>query len=232
MAHFKIFKSLLSIVIVGITMTMFSCDSGDDDDNGIYTGEKTALPAPDNFSTDYSNRRISWDKIDNAENYFWVIDLLTKGTVSTNHVDLTSIPQDKWTTITVQAIAPVNTKWDNSPSTNYSFIFTEKTLLDTPANFKYQIFDEVNTTTGNTIKKVKVTWDTVANADEYNVSFEKINDSTIFKESKSVTEPSFTTNLTSATGYSYYIYVRAVPGSGNSSYVSSKTGGARIPIEQ
>ncbi|WP_455497820.1 hypothetical protein [Coprobacter sp.] len=227
----KHLKFLLSIIIIIITMAVISCSSDDDNDNNIYTGEKTALPTPDNFSTDYENKRISWDKIDNAENYYWFIDLINKGTVSTNHINLNSIAEDQWTTITVQAIAPVNTRWDNSPSKSYSFIFTNKMLLETPANFRYQIINETNPTTGNTIKKVKITWDAIANANKYNVTFEKTNDNIILKESKSVTEPSFTTNLISATGYSYYIYVKAIPETESSSYVSSKTGGARIPVE-
>lgn len=222
MVNLKIFKALLPIVIASMTLVMFSCDNDDDKDkNEIYTGEKTLLPTPDNFATDLANKRISWDKIENAENYYWFIDFANKGTVTTNYVNLSSIAEDQWTSISVQAIAPVNTKWDNSLTNSYSFIFTHKTLLDEPGNFRY------STTSPN---KVTVTWDAVANANEYSVTFVKISGNTTSTETKTVTETSFTTIYSTTINYTYYIYVRAIPQTGNTTYVPSKLGGARIPI--
>lgn len=223
MTHYKIFSTLKIAAIIFLFAIVSSCSENESEDNDIYTGEKTALPAPNNFITDSDNKRISWDKVENAESYSWVIGLFNYGSVSHNYIDLSSIENDQWMTITVQAIAPVNTQWENSASASYSFIFTDKTLLDTPANFRYSISD--NST-------VTVTWDAVANAVKYDVTFERINNDVLLKESRSVTEPSYTTKVTAASGYSYYIYVRAIPETGNATYVSSKLGAVQIPIEQ
>ncbi len=222
MPYHKISTTLKIATIIFISSLLFSCNEKDDD-NEIYAGEKTALPTPSNFMTDSDNKRISWDKVENAESYSWVIGIFNYGSVSHNYIDLNSIENDQWMTITVQAIAPVNTQWENSASASYSFIFTDKTLLDTPTNFQYKMLD--NST-------VTVTWNAVANAVKYDVTFERINNDILLKENRTVTETSFTAKLSSVSGYSYYIYVRAIPETGNATYVSSKLGAAQIPIEQ
>ena len=143
MTHFKFCRLHLFVTIASITTLISSCDPKND--NNTYI-EEEALSAPSNFTTDYTNKCIRWDAVPNAEKYYCTINDRENYTISKNYINLTntSITEDQWHTITVQAIAPTNSKWYNSSTVNHPFIFTKKTLLATPTNFKHEIFEIID----------------------------------------------------------------------------------------
>ena len=127
MTHFKFCRLHLFVTIASITTLISSCDPKND--NNTYI-EEEALSAPSNFTTDYTNKCIRWDAVPNAEKYYCTINDREYYTISKNYINLTntSITEDQWHTITVQAIAPTNSKWYNSSTVNYPFIFTKKNI--------------------------------------------------------------------------------------------------------
>ena len=222
MTHFKFCQLHLFVTIASITTLISSCDPKND--NNTYI-EEEALSAPSNFTNDETNKCIRWDAVPNAEKYYCTINDRENYTISKNHINLTntSITEDQWHTITVQAIAPTNSKWYNSSTVNYPFIFTKKTLLATPTNFKHEIFEIIDPISKQPENKIKIIWDAVPNAEKYYVTFKKQQETHPKWESRPITESSFIPMRTIEIGHNYVLEICAIPKENSPLYVTSET---------
>ncbi len=211
-------KTNLFFIVLILALILPSCNK-DNDPKEPDPVLPTTLEAPKNIVFDSQKASFSWDKVKDATGYQCALDLLsiTIADVIKNPAAVLNNPvRDQWQMFHVRAVNG-NVVSDIS---SLEFIITDKTILDTPTEFKYEIFDKAGTKFS-----LKLTWGAVTNATKYETSCAiSLGASTVTTGKTVKTNELIIPSVTE--GSTITLRVRALPGD-TDKYVNSKQGVAQ-----
>ncbi|MEG0560858.1 MAG: hypothetical protein RR513_10145 [Muribaculaceae bacterium] len=219
----KNFSKFALIALVSL-FVLSSCEK-DSDSDPKPTPPPTppsSLETPKNIAFDTKTLTFTWDKVKDAAGYQCVVDnflsISFADIIKGNSAIITNPVRDVWKTFYVRA-----TNGDvHSDIANFEFIVTDKTILDTPTKFVYDIIERTDKGL-----KLKFTWNPVNNANAYNCSYTVQSGDFSKTHSTSVKTAECVTSYLKV-GSKVTISVRALPAEGSSEYAQSKQGVAQI----
>lgn len=223
----NLLSSLFMILIGGVTL--FSSCASDDTKLPPEPDPPATLDAPKNITCDRTGL-FKWDKVANATGYQIAFDNISDVVYSkvylNDSIRILEPTKDVWRKFFIRSAFLSNGSiLKASETVSYDFIITDKTILETPSNFSFDILEQESSKL-----KVKFYWKNIANAAKYKLYCEIYNPKssiTVRYQEDNITTNEWTAPTSITSGSTVTLEVTALPESNSPTYVLSKTGSAK-----